>query len=56
MQKALDEARAKGILVRAFVFINPGNPTGQCLTEQNIVDLITFCYDNRLVSLEMFSS
>lgn len=31
------------------MFINPGNPTGQCLTEDNIRDLIQFCYNNRLV-------
>ena len=49
LQRSLDAARAKGILTRALVFINPGNPTGQCLTEQNVKDLLTFCYDNRLV-------
>lgn len=31
------------------VFINPGNPTGQCLTEENIKELIVFCHDNGLV-------
>jgi glutamate--glyoxylate aminotransferase len=35
LQRSLDQARANGICVRAFVFINPGNPTGQCLTEDN---------------------
>ncbi len=49
LERALQAARSKGIVVRAFVFINPGNPTGQCLTEDNIRDLITFCYNNRLV-------
>jgi len=49
MQRSLNEARDKGILCRALVFINPGNPTGQCLSEENLGELITFCYDNRLV-------
>ncbi len=49
LQRSLDGARAKGVLCRALVFINPGNPTGQCLTEQNIIDLLTFCFDNHLV-------
>lgn len=49
LKRSLNEAKAKGILCRSLVFINPGNPTGQCLTESNIRDLITFCHDNRLV-------
>lgn len=49
LTRSLAEARSKGTIVRALVFINPGNPTGQCLTEENLRDLITFCYDNRLV-------
>jgi aspartate/methionine/tyrosine aminotransferase len=31
------------------VFINPGNPTGQCLSEINVEDLVKFCYDERIV-------
>lgn len=49
LQRSLNTARSEGIVVRALVFINPGNPTGQCLTERNLHDLITFCYENRLV-------
>lgn len=49
LQRSLDVARAEGIICRALVFINPGNPTGQCLTEENLRDLIQFCYLNRLV-------
>lgn len=49
LKRSLNEAKSKGINCRALVFINPGNPTGQCLTESNIRDLITFCYDNRLI-------
>ena len=49
LQTSLDAARSNGICVRAFVFINPGNPTGQCLSEENLRDLVKFCHDNRLV-------
>lgn len=49
LQKSIDEARAKGKCVRALVFINPGNPTGQCLSEEGMADLIKFAYDNELV-------
>ena len=49
LQRSLNTARAQGITVRAMVFINPGNPTGQCLSEENIRDLIRFCHDNHIV-------
>ena len=29
LQKQLEDAKSKGITVRALVVINPGNPTGQ---------------------------
>jgi glutamate--glyoxylate aminotransferase len=37
--------------VRALVFINPGNPTGQCLSEGNLRDLIHFCHKENIVML-----
>jgi glutamate--glyoxylate aminotransferase len=46
---SIEEARTKGLCVRGLVFINPGNPTGQCLSRDDIESLIRFCYDNRLV-------
>ncbi|CAM9863889.1 unnamed protein product, partial [Discosporangium mesarthrocarpum] len=51
MQKSLEDARDKGICVRGLVFINPGNPTGNCLTEADLQRLVKFCYMNRLVLL-----
>lgn len=44
-------ARRKGIVVRGLVFINPGNPTGQCISEPNLQDLIQFCYKENIVML-----
>ncbi|CAI5956621.1 unnamed protein product [Closterium sp. NIES-65] len=37
--------------VRCLVFINPGNPTGNCLSEENLKELVKFCVDERLVLL-----
>lgn len=34
-----------------MVIINPGNPTGQCLSEATIKELIQFCYHENLVLL-----
>ncbi|KAI8021005.1 Glutamate--glyoxylate aminotransferase 2 [Camellia lanceoleosa] len=37
--------------VRAMVIINPGNPTGQCLSEANLKEILRFCYQENLVLL-----
>jgi aspartate/methionine/tyrosine aminotransferase len=44
-------ARKQGTDVRALVIINPGNPTGQCLTAENMREIVTFCYEQRLLLL-----
>ncbi|KAF3603808.1 hypothetical protein F2Q69_00036918 [Brassica cretica] len=36
-------------LVRAMVIINPRNPSGQCLSEANLREILRFCCDERLV-------
>ncbi|KAJ2707999.1 alanine transaminase [Coemansia sp. IMI 203386] len=51
LKRALDEARASGTDVRALVVINPGNPTGGCLLESNVAEIVRFCEDNHLVLL-----
>ena len=51
LKKSVDEARKNGIDVRALVIINPGNPTGQCLSEENIREIIRFCHEERIVLL-----
>ena len=47
--QTVDQQRAAGIAVRALVFINPGNPTGQCLSRQNLEELIQFAYEEKIV-------
>ncbi|KAL5718187.1 hypothetical protein ACHQM5_011119 [Ranunculus cassubicifolius] len=49
LQQSVEQARSKGLTVRAMVIINPGNPTGQCLSESNLKDLLQFCYREKLV-------
>ena len=49
--RALDEATSNGIITKAFVLINPGNPTGQVLSESALKSICKFCADNRLVLL-----
>ncbi|KAJ2800975.1 alanine transaminase [Coemansia guatemalensis] len=51
LQRSLAEARARGIDVRAMAVINPGNPTGGCLLESNIEEIVRFCEQERLVLL-----
>lgn len=48
LRRALKDARSKGIVVRALVFINPGNPTGQVLSAESLRDLVRLAYDEGL--------
>ena len=49
LQASYDVAQAKGIKPRAIVIINPGNPTGQVLTEDTIKKIVEFAHDNQIV-------
>ncbi|KAG9459766.1 hypothetical protein H6P81_004274 [Aristolochia fimbriata] len=51
VKKQLEDARSKGISVRALVVINPGNPTGQVLAEGNQREIVEFCKNEGLVLL-----
>jgi glutamate--glyoxylate aminotransferase len=51
MERSLADAKRKGVTVRGLVFINPGNPTGQVLTEDELRKLIDFCHRNQIVLL-----
>lgn len=52
-RSALDAAYASGlasgILPRALVVINPGNPTGQVLSKETMLDVIQFCEEKNLL-------
>ncbi|KMZ74771.1 Alanine aminotransferase [Zostera marina] len=51
LHQSVVQAKMKGITVRAMVIINPGNPTGQCLSASNINQLLKFCFHENLVLL-----
>ena len=46
LQRSYSQAANNGILPRALVVINPGNPTGQVLSLQDMQDIVRFCSDN----------
>lgn len=43
LQEALHYAREDYTAVRGIVVINPGNPTGQVISEENMREIISFC-------------
>ncbi|KAG0338808.1 hypothetical protein BG004_007065 [Podila humilis] len=51
LQRSYDESVKNGIDTRALVIINPGNPTGQCLSKENMQEIIEFCRKNRVILL-----
>ncbi|KAL5225370.1 hypothetical protein ABZP36_012009 [Zizania latifolia] len=51
LKKQLDGARSKGIAVRGLVVVNPGNPTGQVLSEENQCEIVELCKNEGLVLL-----
>ncbi|KAJ2957503.1 hypothetical protein NQZ79_g6798 [Umbelopsis isabellina] len=51
MTQNVVEARKKGVDVRALCIINPGNPTGQCLTKENMQQVVEFCSREKIVLL-----
>ena len=48
IQRAYDQGISEGAEPRAIVVINPGNPTGNVLSKQNLEDVIKFAHKNRL--------
>ncbi|XP_063942870.1 alanine aminotransferase 1, mitochondrial-like [Daucus carota subsp. sativus] len=51
LKKQLEDAKSKGITVKALIVINPSNPTGQVLSEDNQRDIVKFCKNEGLVLL-----
>lgn len=47
--KSIADARKEGITPRAIVVINPGNPTGACMTTEEVQDMLKIAYKERLV-------
>jgi alanine transaminase len=49
LEKMLEKAQSEGTRPRALVVINPGNPTGGCLEESVIKDVVKLCEKENLV-------
>ena len=49
LEKTLEDALARGVVPRALVVINPGNPTGNCLPLENMQAVVRFCSKHNLV-------
>ena len=49
LKRQLATAKADGIAVRGLAVINPGNPTGQTLSEENMKAIVQLCVDEDLV-------
>ncbi len=39
LEENYNKAKADGFHIKAVVVINPGNPTGQVMTEENLKDV-----------------
>jgi len=49
LDEAAQKARADGVELRCICIINPGNPTGQVMTEENIKQTIAWAGDNKVL-------
>eukprot|EP00579_Thalassiosira_antarctica_P005836 CAMPEP_0201894500 /NCGR_PEP_ID=MMETSP0902-20130614/40834_1 /ASSEMBLY_ACC=CAM_ASM_000551 /TAXON_ID=420261 /ORGANISM="Thalassiosira antarctica, Strain CCMP982" /LENGTH=538 /DNA_ID=CAMNT_0048426559 /DNA_START=1 /DNA_END=1617 /DNA_ORIENTATION=+ len=51
LERSLADAKAKGINVAGLVLINPGNPTGQVSSPDEVKEVVKFCARHNLVLL-----
>ncbi|GBG31915.1 Alanine aminotransferase 1 [Hondaea fermentalgiana] len=49
VRRAIRAAKDLGKTVRAIVVINPGNPTGSKLTEEDMREIVSFCLEENLI-------
>ena len=43
LESSFQKAKKEGINIKAIAVINPGNPTGACLPEETIAEILRFC-------------
>jgi len=51
LKRSINEARANGVIVKALCVINPGNPTGANLSQENLIEIIEFAKRENLCVL-----
>lgn len=49
--QSIEAAIKQGICPRAIVVINPGNPTGQVMSVDDLKQIIKICYENNILIL-----
>ncbi|KAL5334753.1 aspartate aminotransferase [Aspergillus crustosus] len=47
-EKALQEAEASGVKIRALLLVNPHNPTGRCYPTETLIEILEFCNKHQL--------
>ncbi|KAL2828974.1 pyridoxal phosphate-dependent transferase [Aspergillus cavernicola] len=47
-EKALHEAGARGIKIRAVALVNPHNPVGRCYPTETLIEILKFCNKHQL--------
>ncbi|KAL5355193.1 1-aminocyclopropane-1-carboxylate synthase [Aspergillus floccosus] len=55
---ALEDAKARGIAVRAVIVVNPHNPVGRCYPVETLREILSFCNEHQLhfISDEIYAS
>jgi aspartate/methionine/tyrosine aminotransferase len=51
LKRSINEANKAGVDVKALCVINPGNPTGQCLSEESMREIVEFCKEEKIALL-----
>lgn len=46
---AYEEAQNKNLNLKMFILINPGNPTGNVVSNEDITEIAKFCYEKKMV-------
>jgi alanine transaminase len=49
LTSAVNDLRSRNVTPRCLVVINPGNPTGNILSEASMRDIVRFCHDNGIL-------
>ena len=51
LREGVSKAKQDGTPIKALVVINPGNPTGACLTREAMEDVVRLCYEESILLL-----
>ncbi|OJJ59712.1 hypothetical protein ASPSYDRAFT_57256 [Aspergillus sydowii CBS 593.65] len=56
-EKALQDAQARGVKIRALVLVNPHNPVGRCYPTETLIEILKFCNKHQihLISDEIYA-